>query len=99
MRCLCCNKEINNPTEQEKINSWHSHCIKQFFGVASMPIIDISEKLYNSIVRITIKLNNEKQIAGTGFFIKVNIKNKNRYFLIACQHIIKEEYINEKKNN
>ena len=44
MRCLCCNKEINNPTEQEKINSWHSHCIKQFFGVASMPIIDISEK-------------------------------------------------------
>ena len=54
MRCLCCNKEINNPTEQEKINSWHSHCIKQFFGVTSMPIIDISEKQLEELANSTV---------------------------------------------
>jgi len=44
MRCLCCNKEINNPSKQEIRNSWHDRCIKKFFGLSLMPEFDISEK-------------------------------------------------------
>ena len=56
-----------------------------------------SKKLYNSIVRIEIFLN-EKKISGIGFFIEFNIKNKDRYFLMTCKHIIEEEFVQEKKS-
>ena len=55
-----------------------------------------SEKLYNSIVRIKIILSEKEVISGTGFFIKFNIKNKTRFFLMAY-HIIQERFVNEKK--
>ena len=51
-----------------------------------------SDKLYNSIVRI--EKGNE---LGTGFFMKVNIKNKIKYFLFTCYHVISQDrfkYIN-----
>ena len=52
-----------------------------------------SKKLYNSIVRIEV----ENSIAGTGFFIKLKIKEKERFYLVTCQHVIKEEYVRKKK--
>ena len=55
-----------------------------------------SEKLYKSIVRIQF-VANEKMYFGTGFFIKFNLKNKLRYFLMTCHHVIKEEFINKKQ--
>ena len=56
-----------------------------------------SEILYNSIVRIDISFKQKKYI-GTGFFLKLKLKNKFRYFLITCYHIISESYIIEKLN-
>ena len=56
-----------------------------------------SKKLYNSIVRIEVDLNEKEKVAGTGFFIKFNLKDKERYFLMTCQHVIKEEFVKEKK--
>lgn len=41
MTCLCCGKPLTN--ENIEI-SWHSSCIKKFFGTAAMPYIDISEE-------------------------------------------------------
>lgn len=39
MRCLCCNKIIDNENYQ---SGWHNSCIKKFFGVSKMPIIELS---------------------------------------------------------
>jgi len=52
----------------------------------------VSDKLYNSIVRI--EKANEK---GTGFFIKILIKNKLKHFLFTCFHVIKKIDIDSKK--
>ena len=53
-----------------------------------------SDKLYNSIVRINVEFEG-KNFIGTGFFIKLNIKNKIRRFLMTCHHIIQEKFILE----
>ena len=54
-----------------------------------------SKKLYNSIFRISIK-HNEGNIIGTGFLIKLNLKNETKLFLMTCYHIIQEQYVDEK---
>ena len=56
-----------------------------------------SKKLYNSIVRIEVDLNEKDGISGTGFFIKLKIKDKERFYLVTCQHVIKEEFVRKKK--
>ena len=50
-----------------------------------------SDKLYNSIVRIE-----KGNVIGTGFFMKVLIKNQLKYFLFTCQHVISKADINSK---
>ena len=57
-----------------------------------------SKKLYNSIVIIEINLEENGLISGTGFFIKLNIKNVERYYLMTCEHVIREDFIKEKKS-
>ena len=54
-----------------------------------------TEKLFNSIVRISFSLD-EEDFIGTGFFMKFNLKNEMKYFLITCQHVIKEIYVDKK---
>ena len=54
MRCLCCNKEINNPNEQEIETSWHSKCIKKFFGTSKMPEFDFSEDQIERLANSTV---------------------------------------------
>ena len=55
-----------------------------------------SDKLYNSIVRIEIDKNDKVDI-WTGFFIKLKIKEKMKYFLFTCFHVIEENDIISKK--
>ena len=44
MKCLCCDKTITSPVDNDlKLSSWHSRCIKKFFGTNTLPVIDISE--------------------------------------------------------
>ncbi len=54
MRCLCCNKELNNPNEQEMKTSWHSKCIKKFFGTKEMPEFDFSEEKIEKLANSTV---------------------------------------------
>lgn len=55
MRCLCCGKEIKDTaSDHEKINGWHSRCIKAFFGTAEMPKLDISEEKLEELANETI---------------------------------------------
>ena len=57
----------------------------------------LSEKLYNSIIKINLNINEKKIITGTGFFIKLKLKNKIKHFLITCHHVIEENFVKEKK--
>ena len=51
-----------------------------------------SDKIYNSIVKI--KLNSG--VKATGFFMKINIKDKQMKCLFTCNHVISEKDINNK---
>lgn len=55
MRCLHCGKEIKeNSSQYEKWHCWHMRCIKKFFGVNEMPVIDISEDKLEELANETI---------------------------------------------
>ena len=54
MRCLCCNKDLNNPTEYEASVSWHSRCIKNFFGTKELPELDVTEKELEKLANSTV---------------------------------------------
>ena len=51
-----------------------------------------SDILYNSIVKIRI----QEKIIGTGFFMKIKTNEKFNYYLLTCNHVIDERYINSK---
>lgn len=44
-RCLCCGKALNTLTA----HSWHTSCIKAFFGTTELPDIDVSEDILNQL--------------------------------------------------
>ena len=52
-----------------------------------------SDILYNSIVKLVIR----NQIHGTGFFMKINVGQKEKHFLLTCNHLINNEIINSKE--
>lgn len=55
MKCLYCGKEIkSSASEHEKMHSWHSKCIKDFFGVSTMPELDVSEEKLEELANETI---------------------------------------------
>lgn len=54
MKCLCCNKEITGPSEYEKISGWHGKCVKSFFGLSTIPEIDISDKQLEELANSTV---------------------------------------------
>ena len=54
MRCLCCNKEMLNPKEYEGSVSWHARCMKRFFGMGTLPEIDLSEKALEQLANQTV---------------------------------------------
>lgn len=52
MKCLCCGKELKNGGE----NGWHKACIKNFFGVSSMPKIEIDNGTLEEIAKETTSM-------------------------------------------
>ena len=52
----------------------------------------VSDKLYNSIVKITINNN-----SGTGFLMKIKINSKQINFLLTCYHLISQNLIDSKE--
>ena len=43
--CLCCAKPLKN----NDVNGWHESCIKRFFGVKTMPVINLDKNVLESI--------------------------------------------------
>jgi hypothetical protein len=75
-----------------------SHKNKQFYESVTNNAAKISEsssdRLYNSIVRIKPC---DKDISGTGFFIKLNIKGKIKFFLASCNDLISKDLADKKR--
>ncbi len=45
MKCLCCNKPLNETATRYELSvGWHKRCIKSFFGTTVLPELDISEQ-------------------------------------------------------
>ena len=44
MKCLRCGLEIREPSEVERKDQWHRHCVRGFFGTEELPFIEISEE-------------------------------------------------------
>lgn len=44
MKCLCCAKPITNASSEEERTSWHTRCVKRFFGTNTLPKIDLNEE-------------------------------------------------------
>ncbi|MBN1623558.1 MAG: HipA domain-containing protein [Clostridia bacterium] len=42
MKCLYCGKELRASSPDEIKNNWHRKCVKDFFGIGEMPLLDIS---------------------------------------------------------
>ena len=50
MRCLCCGKEFSAASTPYELScSWHSACIKKFFGTKKLPDIDVSDSVLEQI--------------------------------------------------
>ena len=49
-RCLCCGKTLRT----DSVHSWHTSCIRSFFGTSSFPDIDVSEEVLNQIALASI---------------------------------------------
>ena len=88
-------KEADKEEETKKRDKKNEKRVDE--GIINAPPIPerASDKLYNSIVRINFEAD-EKKIIGTGFFIKLNLKNKTRHFLMTCHHVIQEKFVKEK---
>ena len=70
MRCLCCDKEMINPTEYEADCQWHSKCIKKFYGTTVLPEIDINQT-EQSILHLNINMYIPHQILNQNHAIKM----------------------------
>ena len=77
----------NSKSKKEECDTKHAKPITE----------DISETLYNSIVRIELTNSINKSINATGFFMRIKInKNKEIKCLFTCKHVISDNDINNK---
>ena len=49
MRCLCCNQEILSDDEYETKVHWHKKCIRNFFGMDTLPELEISDEIMEKL--------------------------------------------------
>ncbi|MBQ6487772.1 MAG: HipA domain-containing protein [Solobacterium sp.] len=54
MKCLCCNREIKEPSAYESEVSWHVKCIRSFFAADRLPEIDCTEEQLENLANQTV---------------------------------------------
>lgn len=63
MKCLCCGKEITDKASDGEIkSSWHSVCVRKFFGTKEIPDVSISEEKLTEIASDSV--NNGITVPG-----------------------------------
>ncbi len=76
IRCLCCNKEIVNPTEYESQKCWHERCMKSFFGFRQLPELICSEKELERLASLTV--NKGLTVPGVQKKISLHLSAKDK---------------------
>lgn len=75
MKCLYCGKQINeNAKPEEKEHCWHGKCIKNFFGIAHMPLLDITEEQIEKLANDTV--NKGMTIPGVQKKLSLHLSNE-----------------------
>ena len=93
MEDSCSENKKQKKEEEPKAKSKNGEIVEEGDTNNARPITDrASKNLYNSIFRI-----NGGNIIGTGFFIKLNLNNETKLFLVTCYHIIPKKLVDEKK--
>ena len=54
MRCLCCNTEIYGEDKDAIKIQWHKKCIKKFFGMESLPELEINDKALEELAESAV---------------------------------------------
>lgn len=55
MKCLCCGKQIlNTASAAEKTWCWHKKCVKNFFHVDELPVLDITKEQLEKLANETV---------------------------------------------
>ena len=83
MRCLCCNKIIDENNYDEIKWNWHRKCIKKFFNLNELPILDFDE---NSLLKIANDcIKNGYTIPGVQKKLSLNLEKNtvNRLTLVG----------------
>ena len=75
-RCLCCNKEMINPSEYESRFFWHEKCIKSFFGTKYIPELDCSDEELERLVNLTV--NKGLTVPGVQKKLSLHLDSKDR---------------------
>ncbi len=75
-RCLCCNKELINPTEYESGVRWHEKCIRSFFGTAQLPVIDCSKEELERLADATV--NKKLTVPGVQKKLSLHLEGKGK---------------------
>lgn len=70
MNCLYCAKPL-----LKKENSWHTKCLKSFFGTSTLPIFNLSEKEFNKI--LISNINNGITVPGVQKKLSLNLEISN----------------------
>ena len=69
IRCLCCNKDIVDPSEYEERVSWHEKCILSFWGTKTLPEIDCTYEDLERLADLTVN----KGLTVTGVQKKLSL--------------------------
>ena len=55
MKCLCCGKRIvNSAFDVEKKWCWHKKCVRKFFQIEKMPVLDITKEQLEKLANETV---------------------------------------------
>lgn len=55
MKCLCCGKRIaNSASDVEKKWCWHKKCVRNFFQIEEMPVLDITKEQLEKLANETV---------------------------------------------
>ena len=69
MICLCCGKEIVNPTAEETKSGWHSLCANTFFGNPFVPELEITDEFIEKWISDTV----DKKLTVPGVQKKLSV--------------------------
>ena len=76
IRCICCNKEISNPSEYEARVFWHAKCIKSFWGTKLLPELNCSDEELERLANQTV--NKGLTVPGVQKKLSLHLDNEDR---------------------